>query len=116
MPVLQTRKFTYLSEKGIRHFFDLFRVHLPKDQELLERMVQLDEAYFGRFGGYALLMGKEIGTRKLAYELLFSDAPGRIDAIEFLKNHVKPNTQLNTDASLIYKGIEKYFPVKVIID
>ena len=116
VPVKQSMKLTLLSEKGVRHWFDLFRTNLPKNQELLGHLVQLDEAYFGRFGGYALLMGKEAGTRKLAYELLFSDAPGRIDAIEFLKNHVKPNTQLNTDASLIYKGIEKYFPVSHTFD
>lgn len=109
-------KFTELSEKGVRHWFDSFRTNLPKNQELLEHLVQLDEAYFGKFGGYALLMGKEIGTRKLAYELLFSDAPGRIDAIEFLKSHVKPDAQLNTDASVIYKGIEKYFPVSHTFD
>lgn len=116
IPVKQSMKLTELSEKGVRHWFDLFRVHLPKDQELLEHLVQLDEAYFGKFEGYALLMGKQIGTRKLAYDLLFSDAPGRIDAVMFLRNHVKPKTQLNTDASVIYKGIEKYFPVTHTFD
>lgn len=111
MPVKQTEELTELSEKAVRHHFDLFRAHLPNSQEMLEHIIQLDEAYFGKFSGWALLMGKQVGTRKLAYELLFSDAPGRIDAINFLKSHVKPDTALNTDASVIYQGIENHFPV-----
>lgn len=90
----------------------MFRSHLPSDQVLLEHMVQLDEAYFGRFGKLALVMGKQIGTKNLAYEILMSNAPGRIDAINFVKRNIKPNTQLNTDGAIIYRGIEEYFPVK----
>ena len=116
VPVKQTGKFTYLSEKGVRHFFDLFRTHLPKDKELLERIVQLDEAYFGRFGKIALIMGKQIGTRKLAYQIKTIDAPGRIDAINFVKTYLKPKTQLNTDGSAIYKNINKYYPVSHMTD
>lgn len=116
VPVKQSMKFTELSEKAVRHYFDLFRIHLPKDQAILEHLVQLDEAYFGKFGGYALLMGKQPGTRKLAYDLLFSDAPGRIDAVRFLQQHVKPDARLNTDGSVIYKGIEKHFPVTHTVD
>lgn len=89
MPVKQTRKLMEFSEKTVRHNFDLFRNHLPKNQKLLEAMVQLDEAYFGRFGKLALVMGKQIGTKKLAYQILTSNSPGRIDAINFLKNHIK---------------------------
>lgn len=47
---------------------------------------------------------------------MFSDAPGRIDAIKFLESHVKPKTQLNTDASSIYNGVEKYFLVSHTFD
>lgn len=116
VPVKQSMKLTELSEKGVRHWFDVFRKHLPHDQEILEHIIQLDEAYFGRFYGYALLMGKQIGTRKLAYELLFSDAPGKIDAVRFLRSHVKPQTHLSTDASVIYQRIEKHFPVTHTFD
>lgn len=112
VPVKQTRKLMEFSEKTVRHNFDLFRCHLPKDQVLLEHMVQLDEAYFGRFGKLALVMGKQIGTKNLAYQILTSNAPGRIDAINFVKSHIKPNTHVNTDGSVIYRNIEEYFPVK----
>jgi hypothetical protein len=116
VPVKQTKKFTELSEKSVRHFFDLFRTHLPKDRKLLERIVQLDEAYFGKFGKVALIMGKEKGKRRLAYEIKTSDAPGRIDAINFVKSYVKPKTQVNTDGSVIYKNISKYYPVSHMTD
>jgi len=111
VPVKQTQKFTQLSEKSVRHFFDLFRTHLPKDKKLLERIVQLDEAYFGRFGKVALIMGKEKGKRKLAYQILISDPPAKKDAIDFAKTYIKPESQLNTDGSAIYKNIGKYYPV-----
>lgn len=51
-------------------WFDEFRHHLPYNQEVLERMVQLDEAYFGGRNGKALMLTKEIGTRKLAYQVI----------------------------------------------
>ena len=111
MPVKQTEDLTSLSEKGVRHYFDLFREQLPRDQRLLEHIVQLDEAYFGRFGNTALLMGKERGTRKLAYQILSSDAPAKKDAIDFVRTYVKPESQLNTDGSTIYKNIDKYYPL-----
>ena len=114
--VKQTQDLVDLSEKSVRHWFDLFRNHLPKDQEILERMVQLDEAYFGRFGKIALILGKQIGTRKLAYNILLSDSPGKIDAINFLKGNIKPETKLATDGSVIYKSIDRHFPVTHTFD
>ena len=117
VPVKQTEKLTSTSEKGVRHWFDLFRSHLPNSQEVLEHIVQLDEAYFGHFtsftrelSGFTLIMGKEKGTRKLAYELIPTD-PTKLDAINFVKNHVRADSHLNTDASTIYQDIEKYYPV-----
>ncbi len=116
IPVKQSQDITYLSEKAVRHWFDLFRNNLPQNQELLGHMVQLDEAYFGKFGRLALLMGKQIGSRKLAYRILHSDAPAKVDAIDFIKTYVKPDTRLATDGSAIYQGIEKQFPVKHTFD
>jgi len=116
IPVKQTEGLVSLSEKAVRHWFDLFRSNLPKDKTILEHVVQLDEAYFGRFSKIALLLGKQIGTKKLAYQILVSDAPGKIDAINFLRNNVKPETKLATDGSVIYKGIDKRFPVKHVFD
>lgn len=116
IPVKQTHDLTALSDKAVRHWFALFRAHLPKNQEVLEHIVQLDEAYFGRFGRLALLMGKQVGTRKLAYTILRADPPGTIDAIRFARQHLKPDTQLNTDASVIYRSIDRYTPVRHAVD
>lgn len=116
MPVKQTRKLTSLSEKGARHWFDLFRANLPEHKETLEHIIQLDEAYFGGWGGRALLMGKEKGTRKLAYQLFPKDSVDRAEALEFLNAYVKPGSKLNTDGGTIYQGIDNYFPVMHSVD
>lgn len=116
IPVKQTQALSGLSEKAVRFWFDSFRNHLPQNQEVLEAMVQLDEAYFGRFGSIALFLGKQIGTRKLAYQILTNDSPGKLDAINFLRNKVKPETKLATDGSVIYQGIDRYFPVDHVFD
>ena len=110
VPVKQTEKLLELSEKAVRHNFDLFRTHLPRDTQLLEAIVQLDEAYFGHFKGLALLIGKQKGTRKLAYTIL-DEHPARIDAYKFLQTYVKPETLLYTDGSTIYKGLQKHYPI-----
>jgi hypothetical protein len=104
-----------LSEKAVRHWFDLFRSHLPEDRTILSHLVQLDEAYFGRFGKVSLLLGKQIGSRKLAYEIL-REPPAKIDATLFVQRSIEPHTHLNTDGSVIYKGIEKRFPVTHTFD
>lgn len=116
IPVLQTQKLTGLSEKGVRHFYDLFRHQLPKDQEVLEHIVQLDEAYFGGMLGFALLMGKQKGTRKLAYRILPNNQPNRSDAYKFIQEFIKPQSRLNTDSSTIYHNIGKFYPVAHFAD
>ena len=116
IPVKQTEDITSLSEKAIRHWFDLFRANLPQHGETLEHIVQLDEAYFGGWGGRALLMGKQSGTRKLAYQLFTTDSVDRKEAVTFLRTYVKPGSKLHTDGGTIYKGIENYFPVIHTVD
>jgi hypothetical protein len=86
---------------------------LPEDQDLLEHLVQLDEAYFGGRGKdtmRALFMGKQVGSRKLAYRIK-STYPVREDAWDFLRDYVAPQTQLNTDGAKIYRNIDQWWPV-----
>ena len=99
---------TKLSEVTLRHWFDLFREHLPQDQEVLEKLVQLDEAFFKLAG---LMLGKQNGTRKLAYQVLNTTNVQRHHATSFLKQHVKPESQLNTDGAKIYRDIDQWWPV-----
>lgn len=111
VPVKQTVSFTQLSEPTIRHWFEIFRTHLPEDQDVLTHLVQLDEAYFGGRKGRALFMGKQVGSRKLAYRLLSHTHPAREDAFAFLQQYIQVDTKLNTDGAAIYKGIDAWWPV-----
>jgi len=104
---------TKLSEETVRLWFDDFRSHLPEQKDVLERLVQLDEAYFGGSKQTrTLFMGKQIGEeRKVAFEILPIPAPAREHAWFFLQSHIKPQTQVNTDGASIYKNIERWWPV-----
>ena len=109
VPVLQTISLTKLSEKAVRDWFSKFRLHLPQNNVVLDKLIQLDEAYFKN---NSLFMGKQIGTRKLAFEVIPQPAVAREHAWFFLQSNVKPNSQVNTDGSAIYKNIENWWPVK----
>jgi len=116
VPVKQTQEISLLSEEAVRHWFDLFRSHLPEEQTLLEHIIQLDEAYFGGMTGIALVMGKQKGTRKLAYRIFSHNAPSKQDAVEFVKTFVAKDSALYTDGSMIYHNIHKHVPVTHTVD
>jgi hypothetical protein len=92
-------KLTQLSLPTIYHWFEVFRSHLPEDQNIL------DEAYFGGRNGRALLMGKQIGSRKLAFQILMNTHSAREHAWKVLHSYVASETVLNTDDAAIYKNI-----------
>jgi transposase-like protein len=107
IPVKQAQALTGLSEEAVRRWYDRFRTHLPEDHVILEKIVQLDEAYFKK---WSLVMGKQPGTRKLAYTMMHGSVQ-RHHATAFVEQHVKPKSQLNTDGALIYKTINHWWPV-----
>jgi len=109
VPVKQAMVLTHLSEKGIRHWYDLFRNHLPANPVILERVVQLDEAYFRKM---SLIMAKQPGTRKLAWQLLKEKSVQRQHAAYFLQSYVKPRSKLYTDGASIYRNINQWWPVR----
>ena len=109
MPVLQAMALSRLSEKAVRHWYREFRMHLPEEVHVLERVVQMDEAFFKKM---TLIMAKQKGTRKLAWQVLPGTAPTKTDAAYFLFQKVKPGSQLWTDGGGIYKGISKQWPVR----
>jgi len=111
IPVRQAVSLTKLSTVTIRLWYDEFRVHLPEEKEILEHIVQLDEAYFGGKKGRALFLGKEKGTRKLAWEIIPDSNPVREQAWYFLQTYTRPKITLHTDGSKIYKEIDKWWPV-----
>ena len=108
-PILQATSWTGLSEDAVRRWYGRFRAHLPEEHHILERIVQLDEAYFKNM---TLMMAKQKGTRKLAWEVIPGTAVQRHHAAHFLFRKVKPGSKLWTDGAAIYKGIGKWWPVE----
>lgn len=114
IPVRQTSLISKLSQATIYHWFEVFRSHLPKDQDILEHLVQVDEAYFGSKSKQtlrALFLGKQMDSRKLAYKILDKSYPVREDAWDFVRTNIAPETQIATDGAKIYRGMEKWWPV-----
>jgi len=112
--VLQTEKLCSLSEEAVRHWFRQFRLHLPEFEPIiLSGKVQIDEAYFKSL---SLLLAKQVGSRKLAHEMVFKDSVDKSEASRFLFQYIKPKTKLQTDGSTIYKKIEQWWPVKHKVD
>lgn len=111
IPVRQTISLTKLSEVTVRKWFETFRLQLPENETILDHLIQLDEAYFGGKQGKALFMAKEVGQRKLAYQLINHNKPTREHAWWFLKTYVKPESALFTDGASIYKEIDQWWPV-----
>ena len=109
LSVKQTVAFTNLSTPSVRRWFALFRAHLPEETHILERIVQMDEAYFK---GKTLVMAKQTGTRKLAFEVINGTSVQRHHAAHFLFCKVKPGSSLWTDGAAIYKGINRWWPVE----
>ena len=108
VPVLQAAKLTNRSEEAVRHWYSIFRAHLPEETALLHGVVQLDEVY-GK--GWAVLMGKDVERKQLAYRVILRGTVQRQDVFEFLASSVAPRSQLYTDGAKIYKGIEQWWPV-----
>jgi transposase-like protein len=107
-PILQAARLTGLSEEAVRHWYSVFRSHLPEETAILRGIVQLDEAY-GK--GWAVLMGKDIRRRQLAYRVILRGTVQRQDVFEFLRTSVAPRSRLYTDGAKIYRGIDAWWPV-----
>src|SRR3989344_1814269 len=113
VPVLQTQKLCHMSEESVYHWFREFRLHLPQLEPLLQGRVQMDEAYFK---GLSLLLAKEVGTRKLAHQMLPKTSVDKTDVSRFLFQYVVPRSTLQTDGGKMYQNIEHVWPVKHRVD
>lgn len=116
IPIRQATAVASLSTKAVRAWYQTFRNNLPREKVVLEAIIQLDEVYFSGFKGRSILMAKQKGTRKLAYQVLSHTQPSRLDALEFLRQYVKPGTMICTDGFTIYDQIERWYPVKHVVD
>ena len=113
IPVLQSQKLCHLSDKAVRHWFRQFRLHLPDFEPILEGCVQMDEAYFKNI---SLLLAKQVGSRKLAHQILFKNSVNKTEAAQFLFQWVQPGSRLQTDGGKIYKNINQWWQVKHRVD
>lgn len=111
IPVKQTRVLLNLSDEAVRRSFGLFRAQIPQEYGVLRHQVQLDEAFFFGKRGKALMLGKQVGTRDLAYAVHNTSILDRTTATQFLFQHVQPRSRLQTDGGGIYKGIDQWWPV-----
>ncbi|OGE74442.1 MAG: hypothetical protein A3I07_00810 [Candidatus Doudnabacteria bacterium RIFCSPLOWO2_02_FULL_42_9] len=113
IPVLQTEKLCHLSEKAVRHWFRVFRLHLPQVEAVLEGKVQMDEAYFKNL---SLIMAKQVGSKHLAHQMIFKNSVDKTETARFLFHWVKPNSKLQTDGGAMYKKIDQWWQVKHRVD
>ncbi|MBU0974167.1 IS1595 family transposase [Patescibacteria group bacterium] len=113
IPVLQTQKLCHVSEKTIYLWFRQFRLHLPEFEPILQGKVQMDEAYFKSL---SLVMAKQVGTKKLAHQIIFKNSVDKSETTKFLFQHVEPKTVLQTDGAGVYKNIDQWWQVKHKVD
>lgn len=118
-PLDQAVKLCGISEPTARRWYEKFRDRLPQeslDNIRLSGIVQMDEAYRGgKKKGFSIVAAKEKSKRgdkrKMVIRIIPKPSVDRKDAIEFLVQSVAPDSNLHTDGSSIYKGINKWWPV-----
>ena len=113
IPVLQSQKLCHVGEEAVYQWFRQFRLHLPDLQPILNGQVQMDEAYFKNL---SLLLAKQVGTKKLAHQMIFKNSVDKTEASKFIFQSIQPKSKLQTDGSGIYKGIEQWWQVKHRVD
>lgn len=113
IPVKQTQSLCYLSEEAVRHWFRQFRLHLPEIEPILIGKVQMDEAYFKSL---SLIMAKQVGSNKLAHQVIYKNSVDKGEASQFVFQWVAPGSRLQTDGAGIYKTINHWWPIKHKVD
>jgi len=69
----------------------------------------MDEAYFKSI---SLLMAKQVGSKKLAHQIIFKNSVDRREAANFLFQFIQPKSQLQTDGAGIYRGIDQWWQIR----
>jgi len=113
IPVLQTQKLCHIREKTVRHWFRQFRLHLPEFEPILQGRVQMDEAYFKSL---SLIMAKQVGSKRLAHQIIFKNSVNKTETTQFLFQFIQPRSQLQTDGASIYKSIDQWWQIKHKVD
>jgi len=109
IPVKQTSSLCHISEITVYHWFRQFRLHLPEIEPILTGKVQMDEAYFKSL---SLIMAKQVGSKRLAHQMIFKNSVDKKEAAQFLFQYIQPRSVLQTDGSGIYRGINQWWQVR----
>ena len=110
LPLKQTAALCEVSYPTIFLWYEKFRNHIPawRIEHVLKNKVVCDELFTR---DNCIMGAKEKGTRNIAMQVLHKSHPDRHDAVLFLARYVRPESELATDGSSIYHGIEKWYPV-----
>jgi transposase-like protein len=109
IPISQSQNLCHVSEEAARRWFRQFRLHLPELAFILQGKVQMDEAYFKSL---SLVMAKQVGSKKLAHQVIFKNSVDKSEAAHFLFQYIQPKSILQTDGSGIYQGINHWWQVR----
>lgn len=111
-PLDQAGDIAGVSEPTVRNWYERFRARLPESKLTDVRLsgtVQADEFYRK---GYAIIGAKQVGAeKKLVLQFLSKESVDRTDAVSFAEQYIKPDTRLQTDGAMIYRGIANWWPL-----
>lgn len=116
----QATDLAQVSKPTARRWYEKFREHIPVQQlqeVRLSGIIQMDEAYRGgKKKGFAIVgakekRGKTSRRKRMAFEVVHRPSVTRGEAVDFLGEHVKPDSDLHTDGAAMYKTIEKWWRV-----
>lgn len=110
MNVQQVQGLLILSIPTIRRYYALFRDNLRLDDDIiLEGKVQMDEMFVK---GAFVIGAKDIKRKRIKLSVIEKKSPTKADAMELIMNHIRAGSTLQTDGGSIYRGCEKWWPVK----
>jgi transposase-like protein len=111
IPVKQSQSLTELSEKAVRHWYDILRNQISIKQPVLKGQIQMDEVYLGGWGGRAVLAAKEIKTKQVVLHILESFTVYRTDIVDFIDKYIVSGSTVYTDSYPSYRGIDRMFNI-----
>jgi transposase-like protein len=94
-PVFRAMALTGLPERTVRRWYTTFRLHLPADEHALERIVQLDKAFFRKA---SVILARQEDARKCAYPPSHKGVPDKTRVMRFLFEKGAPASELWGDA------------------
>jgi len=111
IPVKQATDITGVSYPTVFNWYARFRDKIPREMfnTVLQGKIACDEMYTK---GNSVIGAKQKGTRNIALKVLHQKSVNKHQAVEFLVQFTKANSQLFTDGAGIYRGIGNWHKLK----